>query len=243
MKSFILLLLSISTLFGTTTLQKLKFESGISFYGTVGFVDMVFQEDTQKHTYSMEVKTYSTGLVKLLSQDRRDRFVSKGKIIKGIYRPDTFTQTTTKNGYKQVTQYSFDYTNNTVHKKVEKERHFMSKSFDTKSFSFKEIPQTTTKITTKELPLVANDYFTLYLNVMHNNITKGKIAYIDQNEKDTLMLINHNLFEVQKDNGKEKYQIILKEDKNSIFFKEALSLDVAFYGDAYIRKTWESIKH
>ena len=236
MKTFLFLFIIISSLFGATTLQKLKFESGISFYGKVGFVDVVFQEDKQNHTYKIEVQAYSTGLVKVLSQNRKDKFTSEGNIVKGVYKPHSFTRVTTKNGYKKVTRYSFDYAHNVVTKTVEQERHFTRKSFDPIKFAFVEIPQVEKETNTQELPLVANDYLSLYLNFKHKNLHKGPLDYIDRNKTDRVILLENSLFEVQKHNGKEKYRIILKEDKESIFFQEALSLNVAFYGDAYIRK-------
>lgn len=239
MKTFLFLLMTLSTLFGGTTVEKLRFESGISFYGRVGFVDMVFEQNTQQKTYKMAIDAHSTGIVNVLSQNRHDKFISEGNIVDGIYKPSVFTQITTKNGYKKVTRYSFDYPNNIVIKREEEVRHFISKSFDAKSFSFKDVPQTTRKVKTEELPLVANDYLSLYLNVEHKNIGKGELAYIDQNEEDKLILVGDGMFEVHKENGEEIYRVILKKDKNSIFFKEAISLDVAFYGDAYIRKVWE----
>ena len=239
MKTFIFLLIIISSLFGATTLQKLKFESGISFYGKVGFVDVVFQEDTQHHTYKIEAQAYSTGLVKVLSQNRKDSFVSEGSIEEGVYKPHSFTRITTKNGYKKVTRYSFDYTRNIVKKTVEQERRFTRKSFDPIKFTIVEVPQVQKETNTQELPLVANDYLSLYLNFKHKKLHKGALEYIDKNKTDKVLLLEESLFEVQKHNGKEKYRIVLKEDEKSIFFQEALSLNVAFYGDAYIKKVWE----
>ncbi len=241
MKKIILLSLVLNiTLFAHISVKEILFESGISIYGKVGFVNLTMEEDDIKNTYKMKVVASSTGLVKALTNNRKDIFISEGYIKNGVYIPRKFTKETLKTNYKKITTYLFNYEKDIVVKKriiTEKET---IKNLDIISMKINTIQKT--KITenyTKNIELFANDFLSLYLNMQKGNIKKGKVNYVDMNPKDTLILVNKKKIEVYKHNGKEKYNIEIYYDKDSIFFKKIISIDIAFYGDAYIKKIYE----
>lgn len=235
----LILLLYTTSLFSSVSLYKLKFESGISFYGKIGFVDVILKEDRQKHIYMMKVKAYSTGLVKLLSRNRKDTFISEGNIINGIYKPHKFTRISTKHDYKKVTVYQFDYKKNSVYKTVKIEEWRMKKTFNPMTLTWIKKRQLHKEEKKEKIALVPNDYLSLYLNLKQGNLKPGIIKYIDENKENKIVLLNNSLFEIEKHNGKKKYKIKLIGDNKSMFFQEAISINIAFYGDAYIRKIWE----
>ncbi|WP_457744673.1 DUF3108 domain-containing protein [Sulfurimonas sp.] len=236
MKKFFLFLLLSSLLLAQKTVEKVKFDSAISLYGKVGDVTLVFEQDLQKKWYRIEASSAPTGLVKILSGNRRDTFISEGKIVNGVYKPQRFIKKSRRYKHKEEVVYSFDYKKRTVVKIVSKEEQVTHKTYDFKNFKIIKKIETKKKHSRKKIAFVPNDYLSLYLNLVHHNLHKGLIRYVDQSKSNRLMLLDNTHFKVEKDHGKKSYKIILTNDKNSIFFKEACSLDVAFYGNAYIRK-------
>ena len=236
----ILILISLSlSLFGFTSVKELKFESGISIYGQVGFADLVLEENFDANTYKMSAITSSTGIVKALTGNRKDSFVSEGVIRNGIYVPKKFVKKTEKTDYEKTTTYEFDYENSTVIKKKVLKKYETVSSFDPFKFTFTESKKLILEEQSENIELSDNDFLTLYLNLKHGNLRVGNVSYIDQDDKDSISLLHKGMFEVQKDNGNERYKIVLIDDAQSIFFNKAVAKDIAFYGDAYIKKIYE----
>lgn len=235
-KIFILLTISMA-LFSSTLIQEVKYESGISIYGKIGFVDLILEESSNK--YKMQATTTSDGIVKYLSSNRVDIFTSEGTIENGVYIPSRFTKKTSKTDHNKTTEYIFDYKNKTVIKTKLVEEYKIISNFDPMTFAFIDTRTFFETQESEEIDLVPNDYLSLYLNLKAGNITKGKVLYVDKKEKDTLLFLGNNLFEVQKNFGEDSYQISMIDDNKSIFFQKVMSIGVAFYGDAYIKKLWE----
>jgi len=217
----------------------LKFESGISIYGQVGFVELTLKENFDTNTYTMKATAYSTGIVQVLSRNRSDSFVSEGKIQNGSYIPKKFIKKTVKTDYEKITTYTFDYKNNTVIKHKVLSKYITNSTFNLIKMKFIDTKKFVVEESTEEIELCKNDFLSLYLNLKHGNLKKGNISYVDKDEKDSLFLIDNNLFEVEKNNGEDKYKIALIDDEKSIFFQKAVSINVSFYGDAYIEKIYE----
>lgn len=236
----ILIILSLSlSLFGFTSVKELKFESGISIYGQVGFADIILEENFDKKTYKMTAITSSIGIVKVLTSNRSDTFVSEGIIENGVYVPLKFTKRTTKTNYEKVTTYIFDYENNTVSKEKVTKKNEAVRKFNPYTFKFTDGKKLVVDKVIESVKLSENDFLTLYLNLKHGNLKVGDVGYIDQDEEDSISLLNEKLFEVEKDNGNERYKIVLIDDEKSIFFNKAVAENISFYGDAYIKKISE----
>ncbi|MFA6191114.1 MAG: hypothetical protein WC665_02050 [Sulfurimonas sp.] len=225
-------------LHGTVTVIKAKCEGGISIYGKVGVADITLEEDSDKKSYKMKVETSSIGLVKALSFNRHDIFVSEGVIKDGLYLPHRFIKHTLKDDLDEMITYLLDYENKTLLKttKVKKTKHYYG--YDIQSFEIIPRQKIIETDESEYIDFQSNDFLTLYLNLKNNKLKTGNISYIDKKDEDNLQLINKNLFEVQKDNGRTKYHISFLND-NGFLFKRAVALDIFFYGDAYIEKLYE----
>lgn len=68
-----------------TSVTELKYEGGISLYGRVGTADVKLEEDFTNNRYKMKVTTQSVGLVKRLSSNRKDIYLSEGYCLFIIY--------------------------------------------------------------------------------------------------------------------------------------------------------------
>lgn len=239
MKKILIILILNLSLFGYTSIKELKYESGISIYGQVGFVDLRFEENFDNNTYKMHAKTTSIGAVKYLSSNRVDKFTSEGKIKNGVYIPLKFTRHTTKTDYEKSRIYTFDYENNRVEKKEITSKMVTKTTFDPASITFTDCKEKVVEENTEIIEFQQNDFLSLYLNLKHGNLKKGQVPYVDMKEDDKLTLMGKNLFEIQKNHGEDKYNIVLIDDSNSIFFQKAASVGISFYGDAYIKKVSE----
>ena len=112
-------------------------------------------------------------------------------------------------------------------------------TFDPISITFTECKEKVVEEKTEIIEFQQNDFLSLYLNLIHGNLEKGKVPYVDMKEDDSLTLMEDNLFEIQKNHGEDKYNILLVDDSDSIFFEMASSVCISFYGDAYIKKISE----
>lgn len=240
----LLIFITLSTLLSAnTSVHALKYESGISIYGKIGTVALTLEENYDLNTYKMIAKTTSTGMVKFLSGNRIDTFTSEGKIKNGVYQPLKFIRHTSKNDSTKIRTYTFDYAAKTVTKEELNTQIESAPSFDSISLDFIEEEEYT--VQTKEVKTIdfeTNDFLSLYLNLIKGNLNTGEVPYIDMKDKDTLLYVKNNLFEVHKNHGEDKYSVVMIPDTKSIFFEEVISVGIAFYGDAYIKKTSESMR-
>jgi len=236
-KIFLLLFICVST-FANTSVTKVQYKGGISIFGQVATVDVVFKKDLDNNKYKMKVTASSIGIVKALTSNRTDTFISEGKIKGGIYMPDVFTKLINKTDYTEKIVYTFEYDKNRVLKKTFIEEMVDDSEFDI--INLKRISkQKLVKSTQQEyIKLQTNDYLSMYLNLGAGKLQYGNIKYIDQKDTDDVLLISSSVFEVSKHNGDEKYRINILKD-NGMFFDKAIAIDIAFYGDAYIKKLSE----
>ena len=232
--SIILIVLNLS-LFGSSLITKVDYEGGISLFGKVAEANITLEQDPEINTYNMKIVASSTGIVKALTANRKDTFISEGNIIDGVYRPKKFTEITTKNGYFEKTLYTFEYKKERVLKETFLEEIVTENSYDIinlKKISKQKLVKSNDK---KYIKLQPNDYISMFLNLSVGKLNIGELRYIDQKESDKVLLLTKNIFEVIKHNGAEKYRIIFYK-KNELFFDKAVAEDIAFYGDAYLKK-------
>ncbi len=235
--AIILIVVNIS-LFGSTSITKVVYEGGISIFDKVAMAEIVLEEDLKNKKYKMEVKVSSVGIVKTLTSNREDTFISEGKIENGMYIPVKFAEIVTKNDYLKKTTYTFDYDSNQILKEIYEEEILEETGYDIinmESISNKKIQK---HEHSEYITLEKNDYVSLFLNLSAENLNTGPVGYIDQKDSDDIMLISKTMFEVSKHGGDEIYRISFSKDK-SMFFDEAVALDIAFYGDAYLKKISE----
>jgi len=233
----LLALFSVSS-FGYVSVTKVKYEGGISLFGKVAEADITLKQNIVKNTYKMQVKASITGMVKALSANRKDTFTSEGKIVDGIYVPHKFTKLITKTDYIKKVIYTFEYDKNRVLKETSIDEIVTENNYDIinlKKFTTKKLVKSTNE---EYIKLQSNDYISMFLNLGVDKLGNGKVRYIDKKETDDILLISKSLFEVSKHNGEEVYRINFSKN-DSLFFDKAVAVDIAFYGDAYLKKVSE----
>jgi hypothetical protein len=235
------LTVSYASLFGQTSITKVKYEGGISIFGRVAEADLTLEENLKEGTYKATLVAQSVGIVKALTSNRKDMFISEGKIVKGVYIPHKFVKKVTEDKEIKQSTYTFDYTKDEVLKEVYKEEIVENCSYDIISMNAIREEETLISQEKKYIELQRNDFLTLFLNMSADKLNEGSVSYIDQNKDDDVMLINKTMFQVSKENGDEIYRISFDKN-NSMFFDKAVALDIAFYGDAYLKKISEERK-
>ncbi len=238
MNKLLLLPLVTLSLSASVHITKLQYEGGISIFGKVGTGTITIKEDLEKQTYFIEAKTSSSGIVKALSANRQYIYRSEGMIENGRYIPKKFEEIMTKKYYYKKTTYLFDYQKQKVLKKISKEEIVTKHYFDAMKFKIMSQKELEKKHEQKYVKLVPNDYLSLFLNFSADKLQVGKLTYVDQKKSTTLKLLNPTTFEVSKENGDKVYSIKIYE-KGSKYFQKAVALDIAFYGDAYVKKIFE----
>ncbi|MEA1956629.1 MAG: hypothetical protein U9N02_09070 [Campylobacterota bacterium] len=236
-KAVLLSILSVSV-FANISITKVKYEGGISLFGKVAEADIVLEEDLNKSTYKMIITASSIGVVKALTSNREDIFISEGKVKDGVYIPYKFTKIVTKNDYIKKTIYTFDYKSSQVLKETHKEEMVDDSSYDIIKLELISKQKLVKSNDSEYIKLRKNDYVSMFLNLSVNNLENGAIGYIDQKDSDDVMLISKTMFEVSKHDGDELYRISFSKDE-SMFFEKAVAIDIAFYGDAYLQKISE----
>ncbi|MDQ7045656.1 MAG: DUF3108 domain-containing protein [Sulfurimonas sp.] len=240
---YLLLILSLKlSLLALTSIKEVKYESGISIYGQIGYVELKLEENIDKKTYKIQATTTSIGLVKFLSSNRTDTFISEGNIKDGVYLPLKFTRITSKADYKRTRIYIFNYDKKTIFKTEITDSSQITNTFNPISMTFTEEEKILSEKKTENIDFATNDFLSLYLNLISKKLLYGKIPYVDMKEKDKLLYLGENSFEVHKNHGKDKYSVLMVPDEKSMFFKQVTSVGIAFYGDAYIKKISEISK-
>ena len=88
-KSFIFL--SLFIVLSTITYAKVldvKYKVSFGMFGQMGIADAHLE--TKGNTYMIDIGMKATGIAKALSQNRKERHISKGHIVKGMYISDTY---------------------------------------------------------------------------------------------------------------------------------------------------------
>ena len=110
MKLIISLLLFFSAVFADTGVRTLKAEYAISYaiFGKIGKADALLR--VEKDRYSAVISAKATGVAKLMSNRRVERYQSSGKVVNGQLIPLTFTTLTLKGKhYRAEHRFVFDH--------------------------------------------------------------------------------------------------------------------------------------
>ncbi len=115
MKLIISLLLFFSAVFAETGVRTLKAEYAISYaiFGKIGKADALLR--VEKDRYTATISAEATGVAKLMSNRRVERYQSSGKIVNGRLVPLTFTALTMKGKhYRAEHRFLFDHEVKTI---------------------------------------------------------------------------------------------------------------------------------
>lgn len=240
LRSMILTALLSISLFASISVSSVKYEGGISLYGKVGSADIRLEENRDDNTYKMRVVASSSGIIKALTDNREDIFTSQGKIENGIYRPQKFTVRVQKDHSTEITTYVFDEKNKKILKTKYKKELDSYSTFDVTKIAMVTHERPVEHTSSEYIEYDANDFLSLFLNVRKGNMKNKPLTYVEKKESDDIELVSNTLFKVTKDNGQERYDISIVNDGSS-FMKEAVAKNIAFYGDAYIKKVYEKV--
>jgi len=110
---FILVLLYISQI--QANMLDVSYEVSFGMFGKLGVSDAHLETTGDK--YIIDIKMKATGLAKTLSKNRKERHISKGHIVNGLYISDSYTVVKSYGGKHIEKRYTIDHKN----KKVKKE--------------------------------------------------------------------------------------------------------------------------
>jgi hypothetical protein len=149
---FQLLVLTSVLLFG----ESLEATYRVSF-GVLGEMGIATARlDTQASGYEVHIEIQTTGIAKALSRNRRERHVSKGRIIRGKLRPDLYRVEKRFGDKRKFKTYRFDH----LRRKISRDSLSYEKD--------REVDRSTTLLDY----YAPNDLLTLYFNI--DKLIEGK---------------------------------------------------------------------
>lgn len=143
----VLLFLFYFNLFAETLQSSYKVSFGV--FGTLGNATTIFKKYDDSYYIRMEADT--VGLAKVLSNNRKEVYESRGKIVDGVLQPTEYKKIRINNKYTKIKKFTFDHSNKKVY--LEK-NHYEFKT--NKTDYSKEIYQF----------YANNDILTLYFNIL-----------------------------------------------------------------------------
>ncbi len=112
---FILVLVFISISQIQAKVLNVSYEVSFGVFGKLGISDAHLETTGDK--YTIDIKMRATGLAKILSKNRKERHVSKGHIVNGLYISDSYQVIKSYSGKHIEKHYTIDHKS----KKVKKE--------------------------------------------------------------------------------------------------------------------------
>jgi len=236
MRFFLFFLTFLTSLFAQSIEAKYKVTYG--FLGEVGYSKAKFVKNS--NSYKIEVTAKATGLAKILSNGRKERYISEGVVKNGILIPKIYKKIRENSKKKDIKIYRFDHDKKKIYVHIERYR---DKKLDTKK---DEILNYYAK----------DDILSLYFNLkkyVNLKDEKGKKSFfaVGGNRKDGKVDVEipkgENLKKIKKLLGEEDglflivtiYQKIFASKKGKLYIvlndkgiaKKALLKDVILFGD------------
>ncbi|NPA63380.1 MAG: DUF3108 domain-containing protein [Epsilonproteobacteria bacterium] len=233
MRALLLFFAAALALFGMELESSYNVTYGI--FGKVAKARAVLERN--ETDYNISVKVYSTGIAKVLSNNRREYYFSRGKVVDGFLRPEVFKRVKESTKRKDVKEYHFDHAKRQIIVKSEKNKYG---KFHTKS---QEVLPYYTK----------DDILSLYFNLKkllkpkQTRYTFYAVGGSEQNGKIDLILPQGKELKELKEDLKVSglylkvilYQKIFASKKGELYLvvdedgvtKKGLLKDVIFFGD------------
>ncbi len=132
MRSFFALLLIVVAGFGMRLEVEYRVTYGI--FGKVAKAKAIYERN--ESDYNISVYVSSVGIAKFLSNNRREYYESKGKVVDGMLRPLVFRRVKESSKRKDIKEYRFDYKKRVILLRAEKNKYgkFHTKSEETLSY-------------------------------------------------------------------------------------------------------------
>jgi hypothetical protein len=155
---FLVLLLPLSA-------QTIKAGYDVSFgiIGEIGKAEITYEHDEE--SYIIYVHAWTTGMPAILTQNREEDYISQGRIIDGVLRPDVFVKHRKNDRYTKSNVHIFDYDNKKVLSYYAKEQKISGTHFD--AAQMKNIKVETTEYENSEDVFrffTDNDLLSLFFN-------------------------------------------------------------------------------
>lgn len=231
MKTIILGLMLLFTTLNAAQTRYIRAYYDISYaiFGKIGEVEATLEQ--HEKSYSIDIRAEATGIAKLMSNRRIEKYHSEGSVVGGLLRPKRFSVTTLKGKYYKATHsYLFDH-------QAKKVLHETSITQKEGSIQKEEVLEYYAK----------DDILTLFFNLgeyLQNVCSSGtcSLVAVGANEKDGKVDI-HAL-------GGGNFKVILhrrifasKQGEMSVHINNkgvcdrALLKDVVFFGDVKAKTT------
>ncbi len=147
MRFWLLLLICVSALNASATVSTYNVE--LSLFGKVGEATITVAQEGGE--YVMVVDDAATGLAAVISGNERGRFVSRGKVVDGIYISDSFEQYQTNNSVVESNVFVFDHEQRSVTRVQDKNETIEQSRFNIQTMSVERYK--TYKVTKKQTTL------------------------------------------------------------------------------------------
>lgn len=127
MKKYISFLLALLLPLSAQTI-KAGYDVSFGLFGEIGKAEITYEHD--QHNYIIYVHAWTTGVSAVLTQDREEDYISQGRIIDGVLRPDVFVKYRKNNRYIKSNVHLFDYDKEQVLSYYAKEEKISGTRFD-----------------------------------------------------------------------------------------------------------------
>ncbi len=151
----VILTICFATAFAAPTATKSSYDIYLSLFGKVGEATIVIAE--QNSSYVMVVEDRATGLAAAISGNEVGRFVSRGKIVDGLYISNTFEQYQSNSSVVESNIFIFDHDAKSITRVQDKNETILQSKFNISTMSLEKIKSY--KITQESTTL---EYFSLH---------------------------------------------------------------------------------
>jgi len=261
MKQIITILALMSSLMAVDFTTRYDVEIGM--FGKVGTADISLEDND--NSYEIKLRAKLIGTAAKLTGNRVESYISKGKIIDGVYIPDTFTKSMTSDDESEELVYHFDHNLKTVSLDKSTVETIKGTKFDTRTFkivSTEEIKKSNTSEVLEEY--IAVDILSSYLNTREssakaqkdynlvaigarndrNNITVSFLDTLKKEEvkdsfsKDIGNIYNMNVKPLDEDN--EIVNVLIAFDNDGLM-KEAVLGDAFWIGEIRAKRVYVDV--
>jgi len=140
-----------------------RYDVNIGMFGKVGYADVTLKENG--NTYEMKLVATLVGTAATLTGKRVETYISKGHIIDGKYRPDSFVKIKKTTREEVVQNYHFDHEKKSIELIEDTSKWVSSTEFDTIAFKIiKNDVQEHSSKTSQVKNFTHQDVLSSYLN-------------------------------------------------------------------------------
>lgn len=157
-----LLLLSSALLFGAHA----KYDVTFSVFGKIGEADVTMERNADDYLVTIDAKT--TGTAADLSGNRKEIYISQGRVVDGVLVPDVLSIQRSSKGNLEFTSFLFDHKEHTISVEKAKIKEVTESSVDIMSLAIKRTQHKKFSSSQKYNDFYTqNDIVSLFFNASH----------------------------------------------------------------------------